>query len=238
MPLLQTSTGGQPTVPAPPAPPGLPAKVTGAEIGTTQITFDAPKTAADLAALRERRDLLSSQLSNATGRRASVVRDLQKSPEGVARKGLEDRIQVLDQRIAQLERDIETNSRLIANAPLSLGAAVSSSDGPPIPPGQILSSGQITAISIIGTLTVGMPLAIAIGRTMFRRFGAPKPAPQILESANRLERMEQAIDAMSVEIERISEGQRFVTQIMAPKPGAMAIPAPADAVPASNRVVG
>jgi hypothetical protein len=45
----------------------------------------------------------------------------------------------------------------------------------------------------------------------------PKPSPQVLESAARLERMEQAIDAMAVEVERISEGQRFVTQLMATK---------------------
>jgi hypothetical protein len=212
---------------------------TGATVGTTTIQFDAPKTAADLAALRERRDLLSNQLSSATRRRAEVSRDIQKSPEGIARKGLEDRIQVLDQRIAQIEKDIEVNSRLIANAPLSLGAEVSTSDNPTLPPGQ-LSSGQITAISIVGTIAVGMPMAIALGRTLFRRASVPKPAPQVLESAQRLERMEQAIDAMSVEIERISEGQRFVTQLMAPRQGQVAIPAAGEAVPVptANRVTG
>jgi hypothetical protein len=237
MPLLQTNAADQPAVaPTPPQPPG---RVTGADIGTGQIVFDAPKTAADLAALRERRDLLSSQLSNVANRRASVARELQKSPEGVARRGLEERIQVLDQRIAQIEKDIEVNSRLIANAPLSLGAQTASQENPTLPPGQ-LSSGQITAISIVGTLTVGMPLAIAIGRTLFRRAGAPKPAPQILESAQRLERMEQAIDAMAEQVERISEGQRFVTQLMAPRQGQVAVPAAPAAVPvpASDRVVG
>ena len=32
--------------------------------------------------------------------------------------------------------------------------------------------------------------------------------------ADRLERMEQAIDAMAVETERISEGQRFTTKLL------------------------
>ena len=35
------------------------------------------------------------------------------------------------------------------------------------------------------------------------------------ESALRLERMEQAIDAMAVEIERIAEAQRFTTRLLA-----------------------
>lgn len=211
--LTQTITAdqSQPAAPPPAVAPGTPV---GVQVGTTVISFEAPKTAKDLAALRERRDLLSNQLTSATNRRASVVRDLQKSPDGVARTGLEDRIKVLDQRIAQLERDIEINSRLIANAPISIGAQAFSQDDPTLAPGQ-LSSGQITAISIVGTLAVGMPLALAIGRALMRRASNPPPAPQLLESTARLERMEQAIDTMAVEIERISEGQRFVTQLMA-----------------------
>ncbi|MGQ0650418.1 MAG: hypothetical protein ACT4P7_23000 [Gemmatimonadaceae bacterium] len=39
------------------------------------------------------------------------------------------------------------------------------------------------------------------------------------ESAARLERMEQAIDAMAVEIERISETQRFTTRLLTERGG-------------------
>jgi hypothetical protein len=35
------------------------------------------------------------------------------------------------------------------------------------------------------------------------------------EVSQRLERMEQSIDAIAVEIERISEGQRFTTKLLA-----------------------
>jgi hypothetical protein len=46
-----------------------------------------------------------------------------------------------------------------------------------------------------------------------------KSTPQVSnarldEIAARLERMEQAIDAMAVETERISEGQRFTTKLL------------------------
>jgi hypothetical protein len=41
----------------------------------------------------------------------------------------------------------------------------------------------------------------------------------------RLERMEQAIDTVAIEVERISEGQRFVTRIMAERPSSNAQPA-------------
>jgi hypothetical protein len=213
MAFLQASTPS-PTPAPPPAPPapGTPVAVS---VGDQVIGLESrPTTRAEYNALRERRSSLSNQLESVQERRDELVSELRKSPEGVARKGVEDRIRQLDERIMRLEQDIEANSRAIANAPLSLSA--SAGREPSLPPGT-LSSGQITAISIVGTLAVGMPLAIAAGRTLMRRASTPKPSPQLLEGAARLERMEQSIDAMAVEIERISEGQRFVTQLMAGK---------------------
>jgi hypothetical protein len=58
---------------------------------------------------------------------------------------------------------------------------------------------------------------------MLKRANQPKPSPQLLEGTARLERIEQAVDAMSIEIERISEGQRFVTQLMSSKAPAPAL---------------
>ncbi len=40
------------------------------------------------------------------------------------------------------------------------------------------------------------------------------PASVSPETMKRLERMEQAIEAVAVEVERISEGQRFVTRVL------------------------
>jgi len=37
--------------------------------------------------------------------------------------------------------------------------------------------------------------------------------------AKRLDRMEQAMDAIAVEVERIAEGQRFVTKVLAERSG-------------------
>lgn len=50
-----------------------------------------------------------------------------------------------------------------------------------------------------------------------RRKGAPDPrATAALEDiAQRLARLEQAMDATAVEVERIAEGQRFTTKLLA-----------------------
>ncbi|MFO0094958.1 MAG: hypothetical protein ACK54K_11715, partial [Gemmatimonadaceae bacterium] len=151
--------------------------------------------------------------TSAEGRRKDVVQELRRADES-SRPGLEQRLAVLDGRIVQLEQEIAMNGRALAAAPLALAAEESSVE--PVRYGPF-SSGQLTAISLVGTLAVLMPLALAAARAMLVRARNPKPSPQVLESAARLERMEQAIDAMAVEVERISEGQRFVTQLMATK---------------------
>ena len=65
----------------------------------------------------------------------------------------------------------------------------------------------VTAI----VLAVGVPLA----RAYSRRMDAESRNPQIPgEFSARLERMEQAIDSVALEVERISEGQRFTTKLL------------------------
>lgn len=64
-------------------------------------------------------------------------------------------------------------------------------------------------------LAIGVPLVRARVRQMERNALLPPSDPMADE---RLGRIEQAIDAMAVEVERISEGQRFVTRLLAERP--------------------
>ncbi|MDQ6690769.1 MAG: hypothetical protein M3Z18_09700 [Gemmatimonadota bacterium] len=58
---------------------------------------------------------------------------------------------------------------------------------------------------------IGIPLA----RAYSRRMDAEARNPRLpTEFSNRLERMEQAIDSVALEVERISEGQRFTTKLL------------------------
>jgi hypothetical protein len=59
-------------------------------------------------------------------------------------------------------------------------------------------------------LALGVPLVLSYTRR--RNLEPPK---QQLADAARLARIETAIEAMAVEVERISEGQRFVTKLLA-----------------------
>ena len=74
-----------------------------------------------------------------------------------------------------------------------------------------------------------MVVAIVIGRPMVKAIAAKAAAeakqPQIPgEVMNRLERMEQSIDAIAVEVERISEGQRFTTKLLSEVRDAPSLP--------------
>ncbi len=197
------------SAPAVPAPPPVPQVPLGATSGGELILLNSkPLSAADVEALKAKRSELSRQLSSVQGRRDDAARELMRT-SGPSAKGLEQRLAVIDERIVQLERDIASNGRELARAPGELvnEEATAQRYGP-------FSSNQLTAISIVSIVMVWTPLAWAAARMMMKRANQPKPSPQLLEGAARLERIEQAVDAMSIEIERISEGQRFVTQLM------------------------
>jgi hypothetical protein len=70
-------------------------------------------------------------------------------------------------------------------------------------------AGMITSVVII----LGIPMVIVHARKIWKRDSAAQVASSA-SSDHRLERIEQAIDAMAVEVERISEGQRFMTKLL------------------------
>ena len=71
----------------------------------------------------------------------------------------------------------------------------------------VISMFLFAAVIII----VGLPIARAIGRWMDRR---GTPAPVNAELAAQITRIEQAVDTMAVEVERISEAQRFQAKLL------------------------
>ena len=200
---MQQPAGAPPTTPTPPAP------VIAGGSGTNVYTISVPQTPQDLAALRERRSELSNQLQSASSRRAEIVEEMQ-TAGGAAKAGLEQRMAVLDERIIQLENDIAATGRELTSAPAGLIAA---SQDPfteiGIPPH------LIEKVSILFTLFVLAPLAIGAAYLMFKRAGrAPVQPGQSAEAGERMHRLESAVDAIALEIERISEGQRFVTKLL------------------------
>ena len=75
--------------------------------------------------------------------------------------------------------------------------------------------------TMITTLAVGVPLVRALAKRWEQDAGRARVPPEVLA---RLERMEQAIDSVAVEVERISEGQRFTTKLLSDRAREGALP--------------
>ena len=77
-------------------------------------------------------------------------------------------------------------------------------------PGELI---PIVMFIMIPLTIIGAPIARAIARRIERGGGNMQSLPN--DVGARLERMEQAIDAIAVEVERIAEGQRFTSKLLA-----------------------
>jgi multidrug efflux pump subunit AcrA (membrane-fusion protein) len=96
--------------------------------------------------------------------------------------------------------------------------------GPQVPEGAIIIS--VAFFVMCAVIAIGFPIARAIARRMDRRSSAGTGTDS--DTSARLERIEQAVDAIAIEVERISEGQRFATKVMSemrslPLPDASAV---------------
>jgi len=77
----------------------------------------------------------------------------------------------------------------------------------------------VVPIVAILSIFVLSPIAIAVARMVWRRASEPaRPKPIESDLMNRrLEQLQQSVEAMAIEVERISEGQRFVTKLLSGK---------------------
>lgn len=193
--------------PAPPAPQTPSPDI--APVPTGPTLWRVPRTAAEQAILQAQREALSGQIINVRERRNSIARSYERA-SGANRSGLESQLRVLDDRLLQLEQDLAESGRALYQS----NVTTTSSTG--VVPRQFfnMSSGQMTGISIVFIVCVLGPLAASLGRLMWRRSTKPAMPPGWYDAAQRMERLEQAVDTIAVEMERVSEGQRFMTKIM------------------------
>ena len=222
-----------PAPPEPPAPPALPQSATPVAVSLPDGPIpieDLPRNAQEVRGLRERRDILRDQLERATNRRDELARELDRGGEGEqrlsaeARAGIQQRLQVLDGRILQIERDQAMTERLLSQAPpavlASLAAEANRMANRVDEDEAIASAFGMFGFGIVLTLVVGR-----IRRRMARRRGGPAAATATatLVADPRFDQLAHAVNSIAEEVERIGEGQRFVTQLLASRSEAPAL---------------
>jgi len=96
---------------------------------------------------------------------------------------------------------------------------------PPPLPSDPFDAAQLRGIEIGGFILM-IPLVLAFARRIWMRSG-PRVTTVDFDSSPRLQRMEQAIESIAIEVERIGEAQRFTTKVLTerhPEPVAGHIP--------------
>jgi len=77
-----------------------------------------------------------------------------------------------------------------------------------------LLTAKLVSLGMVGTFFVLLPISIAMAIRMIRR--PMRAQNQITPGVDeRMARLEQSIDAIAIEMERVSEGQRYVTKLLA-----------------------
>lgn len=164
------------------------------------------------------RDELRNQRDQLTSQRHSYVREIEDHGQvgGPAVQGMQQRITQIDARIADMDKLIATADAQVAQAAALPGAVVAEPprefNGPPR---------EVFFFVPLLLAAVFLPMSIAMARRIWRR-GTTKVAEFPREVMDRLSRLEQLGEATSIEIERIGEGQRFVTKLLTERPERLA----------------
>jgi hypothetical protein len=179
-----------------------------------------PSSRAEMQALIAQRQAFTDQVERITERRDNLVDQLHSAPEP-AQAGTKAELKLLDQQIIQAQTDLANVERAIARTsnPELISMTVERDEPENVDYG---SFGEGMAAGL-GAATFFMTALLLFLRSRWRRGGHGR---QSLPSADseRLQRLENGVDAMAVEIERISEGQRFVTKLMTESRGAEPAP--------------
>ncbi|HEY4956151.1 MAG TPA: hypothetical protein VII02_14830 [Gemmatimonadaceae bacterium] len=68
---------------------------------------------------------------------------------------------------------------------------------------------------MLAVIVIALPIMRAIGKRIER--GAPAPMTIPAEMQSQMQQLMQSVDAIAIEVERISEGQRFATKLLTEK---------------------
>jgi hypothetical protein len=177
----------------------------------------APSASAVYEGFKAQRRELSDQLEELEDSRREISAQLQQLPAGPEKTALETRLTDLTARISTVDQMLASNAASIAQAAAIPGAVV---EPPPYVP-----SGPPQEAYVVGTIFMFvflLPLSIAWARRIWRK-SATVVTSFPREIADRLSRMEQAVEATAEEVERIGEGQRFLTRLFTEGEGARAL---------------
>ena len=190
-----------------------------------------------LQALQERRELLAEQYQNAMAERGRVGQErlnaqargdaaMVREYDGVVTR-LGDRMQELERAVQRMDRQIDEAMRspiqLEASAPGQPGEPVTVTVIPPTLPdvGALIAQSEALSAQRVEyqRMMVAEGAVLLMLGALLWRFGVARGRrhAQRAEAPRDDTKLQQAVDAIAIEVERLSEGQRFVNNILSTK---------------------
>lgn len=199
---MQQATTAQPSAPA--------------QSTTPTPTFRLGPVRADQAdALLIRISDIRGQLQDLSQRREQLF--AQRQSMSAANGASHDaRIAAIDQRSAALEKELFATQDLYAQA--KAGRVVGQT---PSPGGSLLEPRGVTRGDVrdatrqaVFSTIFGVFALYMVYRGARRLFGRRRPPPGIPDYSSQMAQLQQSIDVIALEVERISEGQRYVSKML------------------------
>ena len=201
----------QSTPPSPPAPPAP------GDQNIIRIRQNATSPMSVYEAATAHREEIIQQLDQLRSVRNRITSELTNDEtRGVDRTGLEARLVAIDARIAEADKAMAAADANVAQAAAIPGAvagvrarerAERQQEDAHVPQELPFVLGGIAIVAI------GMPFSIAFARRIWRR-GAAVVTSIPAELMERMARVEQGVESIAIEVERIGEGQRFMTRVI------------------------
>jgi len=181
-----------------------------------------PKTSEAMDGLAAQRRELQRQLEDLADRREELV-DTRDEVSG-DRTELDARIKLMDARSLDIERQL-----IVTDDAIAQGLAAGVTWGPNgAPSGYVTGQSQAEIISdavqsaaedaVFGAMATGVFTVLGlvvvwrgIRRFVFRR---KTPAAALVDTSPRLEALQQSVDVIALEMERVSEAQRFLAKAL------------------------
>lgn len=201
-----------------------PAQVTQRAEAAGQPRIGIPDNEAELRAISVLRSELRSQVEAVTELRQELTNQLAQAQAVNDRAGANEimsRIRTLETRSATLQQQILQADDAIATA---LARGVGSSEGvsvtvPPFPMPPVMGFPRpgVDEDVFVGTI-LSMTLVFAFLGVLLYRWGWRRAKKQFAAAGSsdpaQIQNLQQAVDVIAVEVERISEGQRFVSKLL------------------------
>ena len=206
--MTQAVATSTPTPPTPPQQPG-------------QNLGDAVRGAVNEAlndVLSSTRAELQGRIASLEGRREALTAALSNADSRAARSSIQSQIDQVDRELSKARSAVDKIDRQLAGRDVG-SQTIASSGTPPVfpalpqPPSHFNPAPMV--LGVVGIIFVGFPLALTFSRWLWKRSTMAPAPPLSVEQTRRFDRLEQSVDAIAIEVERISENQRYLTKLLA-----------------------